>query len=188
MGRESLRRTLQSIQEQTAQSWEAVLVPDISKTSVEEVGEYATDLRILLAPGYSEAAGSAGQLRNRGLPYCSGEWIAFVDDDDHLKPTYIEHLAEHAADFPQAEVIIFRMDDPRWGILPRPNSALLKRGLVGISFAVKRATMLSFEFVREMPGDRFHEDIIMIDELRANGHEIYISPHVDYLVREAVHA
>lgn len=185
IGRDSLDRTLKSLLDQTVPDWEALVVPDAANFHPREDSpalDRITDPRIRLVVS-PKAAGSAGLLRNAGIKGARGRWIAFVDDDDHLTPQYIEHLAEHHADYPQYDVIVFRMNDPKLGILPNPDLPRIAKGHIGISFAVHAPLMIEHEFLREDPRIEHHEDWAMISGLRDSGAQIYLSPHIDYLVR-----
>lgn len=51
---------------------------------------------------------SVGEKRNTLLDMAKGEFVAFVDDDDTIHPTYIASLLEAIENKPQATVICFR--------------------------------------------------------------------------------
>ncbi len=148
-------------------------------------GRSNIDPRISYIRGHES---SAGLLRNEGIKEALGEWVAFVDDDDTIAPQYVEHLREHAEDFPSADVIVFRMEHPKYGILPRESCPIIAQGFVGISYAVKRG--IQPLFIREnVVSDtdttlNTHEDIELLVELKNKNHELYISPHIDYKVGE----
>lgn len=128
--------------------------------------------------------GSAGLTRNFGIERCQTDWIAFLDDDDVVKPTYVEHLREHATE--GHDVVVFRMDHPQFGILPPPQHPIIAHGLVGISFAYRRSAANGVKFIREdllNPGPYGNEDINLLLKLRDEGLDIFISPHVEYVVR-----
>lgn len=191
--RDSLIYTLKSLIEQTAPSWEAIVVIDTANEdgtkdyAQEEIIlsgiETLNDKRIRVVWPRPGVFHSAGTMRNEGLRHVSGQWIGFVDDDDAVTPQYVEHLAEHVVDHPKADVVIFRMNDPRLGILPHLEHPRIRLGQVGISFAVKAKSRENVLFVKEDRNIAFHEDWRFIEEMRNMDSEIFISPHVDYVVR-----
>lgn len=188
LGRDSLADTIASLVSQTDGDWEAFVVLDDSYMLTGRAGETVMewDQRVhLLVPSIS---GSAGLLRNYAISKCTSEWIAFVDDDDTLEPQYVEHLHAHAEDYPSADVVLFRMKHPKYGILPREQLPTISQGLVGISYAVRARIKPKF-LKEEVVSDtdtrlNTHEDIELLLDLRNKGHELYISKHVDYIVGE----
>jgi glycosyltransferase involved in cell wall biosynthesis len=178
LGRHSLVETQYSLMEQSDPDWEALVVCDPSWQK--RPGISNKDKRISYVRGTHE--GSAGLLRNTGIEMANGEWVCFVDDDDTVSPQYVEHLREHAEDYPTVDVVVFRMDHPRFGILPRVDIPVIAHGQVGISFAIKREIRPFFK-----TGDALApipDDIELLSRLKQQGKEFYISPHVDYKVGE----
>lgn len=179
--RPSLERSLASLMDQTVQNWVAVV---IGEPHIEPVLDYLpSDPRIAFWKGPKEASGSAGELRNAGIVKSNSEWIAFLDDDDHVSNQYVEHLAEHTADHPRADVIIFRMDDPRLGVLPHPDDPKIAYAHVGISFAVRRSVMQNYNFIREDPAKKYHEDWELLKTLKESRIQMFLSQNVDYIVK-----
>jgi glycosyltransferase involved in cell wall biosynthesis len=77
--------TLQSVVEQTFTDWECSVVDDGSTDNTREVVEafIAGDPRFLYV---WQANASATVARNHGLALARGEYVAFVDSDDHFAP------------------------------------------------------------------------------------------------------
>jgi len=184
IGRPELKRAIDSLSAQRDDDWEAVVVFDQNKTVA---------LDSLHDERYwtlTTSKGSAGETRNVGLDWHrsngGSEWVAFLDDDDVLTPHYVEHLREHADDYPWADVIVFRMDTPHLGIVP-PTTGQIMHGTVGISFALKAEIANGYRFVaerRESLKDLLNEDWDLISRLVKDGKQIFISPHIDYIVRD----
>ena len=174
LGRDTLKRALQSLHDQTDDRWDAVIVCDGWKH--DDPGE---DLRL---HWHEDEFGSAGMARNAGIQSARGDWVAFLDDDDEVAPTYVEHLRQHVEDHPRAEVVVFRMDHPYLGIIPRANGHL-RCGTVGISFALRREVAQDYGFIAELPWQGQHEDWDMIARLMGDNRKFFLSPHVDYFVR-----
>lgn len=86
-----LRRCLKSILDQTFQDFEILCVndctPDESMKIVDEfVRAYPEKVRRI----DNEKNMGLGAARDRGLREASGEYIAFFDSDDYVKPDYLE--------------------------------------------------------------------------------------------------
>lgn len=90
-----LQETLLSIQKQTFQDWEVVLVLDGDCEENRRMAAVlpADRIRIVLTP--SPRSGPAA-ARNTGLPECRGDLVAFCDGDDLCEP---ERLARQVAEF-----------------------------------------------------------------------------------------
>jgi glycosyltransferase involved in cell wall biosynthesis len=195
LGRPTLKRSLDSLYAQTDEHWAALVIGDGNNPArVPGVELENQDLNRIAFFCPEEIFESAGLARNWGLslfesygpdaiPGHLGEWIAFLDDDDHLEPTYVEHLRQHAEDYPWAKVIVFRMKHPYLGVLPRPDGRLAW-GHVGISYAVARDAIAGHEFEREEIAKGHHEDWNMLKELLTR-YRAFVSPHIDYVVRDA---
>lgn len=193
--RDTLARACDSLMAQTDDDWQAYVNGDGN----DDLG-YANFRDAHWYEGgklhfcWHEKVGSAGLTRNRAISAWESDmkhgyqedsdWVAFLDDDDIVKPEYVEHLREHAEDYPWAEVIVFRMAHPQLGVLPRADGKL-DLGRVGISFALRSNIAREYPFVRESLeyGNYYHEDWDLLSRLIAGGKKIFISPHTDYIVR-----
>lgn len=47
---------------------------------------------------FSEEKGNVSNARNVGMAHATGEWLAFVDADDRLKPNHLQLLMAAVAD------------------------------------------------------------------------------------------
>lgn len=90
-----LRRALQSVQRQTAQSWEAIVVVDGPDPETEALLREQTDQRIRFIVNETSLGGS--EARNVGIRSATGDWIALLDDDDEWLP---ERLARQLDELP----------------------------------------------------------------------------------------
>lgn len=189
VGRESLKRAIDSLYAQEDDDWNAIIVGDgnnPARTPGIELEDQDLNRVVFIDAG---TFGSAGETRNAGLDFFrlnginTMRWIAFLDDDDHLDPTYVDLLKARSEDYPWAEFIVFRMKHPQLGILP-PPSGELRLGTVGISFAAKEEIMRDKRFVKEDVSRLYHEDWTMIEEL-SRDHHGFIAPEIAYYVREA---
>lgn len=90
-------RCIESVQSQTYNDWQMILVDDGSKDkSLEICQKYAAlDKRIHVIHQENQGPGIA---RNTGIAAAKGEYIVFVDSDDYIEKDYFELLAKHDED------------------------------------------------------------------------------------------
>ena len=88
----SLRKCLDSLLAQTEQDFEILMVENGSADRSNAIcREYAEqDDRFVLVEMPANCGPSGA--RNAGLDRAGGEWIAFVDSDDHVERVFLEHL------------------------------------------------------------------------------------------------
>jgi len=90
---ERLQRALSSIRSQTYDNIEAVVVDDHSETSMSEIaGSFSPSLDVKFIR--HEQNKGANPARNTGIKNSSGQYIAFLDDDD----TWVEEKLELQVD------------------------------------------------------------------------------------------
>lgn len=87
-----LRQTLQCIRNQTYPNIEVVIVEDGENTAQQMLQSEFGDLNIKYACN-GECKGRT-YTGNRALGMASGEYFNFLDDDDWLYPTHVEHLVK----------------------------------------------------------------------------------------------
>ena len=89
-----LERAIASVLDQTFVAWELVVVDDNGRGTPDQqateafMGRYAVDSRIAYMAHSSNKGGSAA--RNTGVRSTSGEFVAFLDDDDEWLPEKLE--------------------------------------------------------------------------------------------------
>ena len=82
-------KTIESVQNQTYQNWEMIIVDDCSTDNTDEVIDgYLSDQRIKYIK--NEKNSGAAVSRNRALRETKGKWIAFLDSDDLWSPKKLE--------------------------------------------------------------------------------------------------
>ena len=81
--------TIRSVQEQTYQNWELIIVDDCSKDRTVEFiqGHAMKDQRIHLL--LMDCNGGPAQARNKGINFASGKYMTFLDADDLWFPEFI---------------------------------------------------------------------------------------------------
>lgn len=99
-----LKRCLDSIQNQTFQAWECILIDDGSKDNSGKIcDDYSIrDKRFRVIHQNNKGVSSA---RNAGLENAKGKYIGFVDSDDWIEPNMYEYLYNDAIET-QADVCI----------------------------------------------------------------------------------
>jgi len=122
--------------------------------------------------------GSAGLVRNAAIAKAKTPWVGFLDDDDALLPGYLSTFENEVE---SADVIIFRMQHPHYGLIPKfPTISL---GNVGISYAVKTEWAKQVPFVKEnLTGKIVHEDFTHLRDLERAGAKVTFSQAVCYQV------
>ncbi len=171
IGRDTLLRTVNSLLNQSDPNWKAIVVCDgisnisfgdsrISSVNIEKTG----------------ISNHAGAVRNFGIRMANTEWVAFVDDDDTLSSDYLKKFKQELDLNPDADCIIFRMQDKVRGPLPPAKSNNFKQNYVGISFAVRKSLAVEFE-------PSATEDFYYLDKVRNLKKKIIISPHITYFIR-----
>ncbi len=103
-GEKTIARCLQSVQRQTWQRLEIIVVDDGSKDGTAAIldREAAKDDRIRVV--HQENAG-VSEARNHGMAFCRGKYTRFVDGDDVLPEDSVEHLV-HRAEETKADLVI----------------------------------------------------------------------------------
>ncbi|MBV6623679.1 MAG: glycosyltransferase family 2 protein [Rivularia sp. (in: Bacteria)] len=87
-----IKKTLQSILDQTYRNLEVIIVDDESPDNSVEVCQQFTDSRIKIV--HQKNRGLAGS-RNTGIRHAQGEYIAFMDADDIWLPEKLEKHINH---------------------------------------------------------------------------------------------
>lgn len=173
IGRSTLDRTLKWIEVQTDQDWNALIVADC-------VDNFSLPVKNdkFLSVNLSRKLGSqnfSARVRNHGISFANGEWIAFVDDDDRISECYVQWLREESASY---DLVIFRMATPDGACLPPGQD--IGPGIVGISFAIRSSFQREKGILFSPSGG---EDWDFIDKVRACNARIRLSDHIAYYIR-----
>lgn len=88
-----LKRCLQSIQKQTYQLLEIIIIDD---GSTDESGKIADEFSQKESRAFvvHKENGGLSDARNVGIDYANGKYITFIDSDDYIEEDYIEYLYE----------------------------------------------------------------------------------------------
>lgn len=174
IGRDTLKNTIFSLLNQTNPNWNAIIIFDgICPT------ETMNDNRITViqCSKLGEGHNSAGLVRNYGILLAKTEWIAFVDDDDVIKSTYVDIFLNEIIRY-ENDVIIFRMIS-EGQIIPNNCTDNFYINCVGISFALKKCIFDSGTIFEPSSV----EDYTLLDNIRQKKYKMMISPYLLYSVR-----
>lgn len=83
----TILETIESVQQQTFQDFEFIIINDGSTDKTLEVIETVNDGRLKV---FSYSNGGVCTARNRGISHATGEYIAFLDADDLWTPDKLE--------------------------------------------------------------------------------------------------
>lgn len=204
VGRPSLDASIKSLQSQTDGAWEAILVLDgwfahhvhnVTMLTehfihrVQAIASYMSDKRIhvLSLPkklGHPPTCtySCSGAVRNVAMARVKTPFVAFLDDDDLLRPQYVELLRKESTAHPDVSAFVFRMALHGPQILPDLQAQGIGMGNVGISFSFKAELCAKQKLCFE---SHFAEDYLMLKKLQDAGHTVKICPYIVYLVKGA---
>lgn len=94
-----IKRTLQSVLDQSVQDFEVVVIDDGSFDNGPELVRSSTDRRLRLI---RQTNAGVSVARNRGIAESKFDLIAFLDADDAWEPHHLETILRLAENFPQA--------------------------------------------------------------------------------------
>lgn len=178
LGKESLSKAIESLENQTNKDWKAIVIFDGLKPNIEINNPKITVLDI---EKKGVGGNGAGGVRNHGMSYVDSEWIAFLDDDDTIAPDYVETFNKEIGEYPYVDVVIFRMYRYNWepNVIPfLETTDTFHANEVGISFALKTEIFKSGLKFESSSG----EDFMYLTTMKDNGKCIMISPHIKYFV------
>lgn len=100
-----LSKCIDSILNQSFKDFELILVNDGSKdNSLEICNQYSgLDARVIVV---NQENGGVSSARNHGLEVAKGDYICFVDADDHVTPSYLEHLVRPALQNDRIDLVL----------------------------------------------------------------------------------
>lgn len=95
---EKFHRAVESVMLQSDPRWELLIVSDGCATTIEEAKRYL-NAEITIAPAIrllsiDKAPIWSPQPRNAGILHAKGEWITYLDTDDHFGPDHLAKLRQ----------------------------------------------------------------------------------------------
>jgi glycosyltransferase involved in cell wall biosynthesis len=173
IGRKWLRRTLQSFIDQHDWNWKAIVVWDGIEPNIDMGNSHITNLIV-------PTTHHAGLVRNEAFPYVTTKWMAFVDDDDWVAPTYVDALKMYERHYPDRDLFSFTyLDRTNGNMQPPPGSSEIVACSIGISFAVKTQFVMDHN-IRFTPFAI--EDFRFLDDFKHAGGKYKITNDIQYFV------
>ena len=178
-----LPRAIEAIQKQTFQDFEYIIINNGSTDNSAMIcDKYAKeDSRIVVEHC---TKGTIGYGRNKGLEIASGQYIAFIDDDDWCDPDYLEFLYEMIKEY-QADVTICAAEKEEEGthafvgsekeklIMTAEESiiTLMWRKYYSTGFPAKLISSELFHGLKFLEGEKY-DDISMMYKVLANAEKV----------------
>ncbi|MFD0767741.1 glycosyltransferase family 2 protein [Bacillus sp. CGMCC 1.60114] len=100
-----IKRTIDSVLNQTYTNFELIIVDDASTDNTEEIIKEYNDLRIKYIKLSENSSGT--KPRNVGIQESKGEYIALLDSDDEWLPTKLEKQLKFIQQFNDDRVVCF---------------------------------------------------------------------------------
>ena len=110
---EWLERCLESLVNQTLEDIEILVVNDGSPDNSQAIIDRYVKMYPDKVKGFVKENGGLSDARNYGIPYATGEFVAFVDSDDYVDVTMYEKLYNEAKE-KDAEIVVcgyFKVDE-----------------------------------------------------------------------------
>jgi glycosyltransferase involved in cell wall biosynthesis len=180
-GEKFLAETLESAFAQSFDPFEVVFVDDGSEDATPDIAR-SFPVRYLRQENLGLAA-----ARNTGLEHASGEFIAFLDDDDILPPTKLDVQVRYLREHPSIGCVLGRQEWIFEGVEP---PALTRDPVFGEVGGIQFVTAMIRRHVLEElggfdPSFRYAEDRDLFIRLREHGVEIAVLPEV--VLRKRLH-
>ena len=88
-----LKETLKSIESQSSDNWECIIVDDFSKDDTKDVVLEYSKRNVHFAYYLNEHKKGAQGARNTGLDHAKNDWVIFFDSDNKMHPDFIEVMS-----------------------------------------------------------------------------------------------
>jgi glycosyltransferase involved in cell wall biosynthesis len=97
---EKIKRLINTIQQQTYDNWELILIDDASTDNTKCIlAKFASQDKRFKVVDNKHKKGPSG-ARNTGLDYATGELIAYQDSDDEWFPHHLESMVHYLVTYP----------------------------------------------------------------------------------------
>lgn len=104
-----LKKCIMSVVHQTYDNWELIMVDDGSIDKSRKIMEEAMKKEARIKAVYQRNAGP-GAARNRGIREATGDYVVFLDSDDHIDKDYFALLAAKADDKDVVFIDVLQVD------------------------------------------------------------------------------
>jgi glycosyltransferase involved in cell wall biosynthesis len=182
-----LRTAIASILQQSEERFELLIVDDGGENDVAAIAGEFQDERIRVI-GYGENRGFVAAL-NFGWPQARGRFLARMDTDDTVEPTYLRTIYSFLETHPEyavasGQAVEFSADGPSL-VHGRPGE-VTPRSLMRGGAPIHAASMMRTDALAAVggyPEYRRAEDLALWCEMLLAGHRMYIVPEVVYHYR-----
>ena len=161
--KEYIETCINSILNQTYKNLEIIIVDDGSTDGSSEICDYfsSIDERIIV---YHQKNLGVASARNLGLENVHGDFIAWVDSDDSIAPTYIEDLINTAQTYSSPFVMSYNNKDYRKIFVYNQNNCIVKNFLLGNFDAYLWSTLIKKELYNGLKFDQIKigEDALIL--------------------------
>jgi hypothetical protein len=114
-----LHRAIQSVLDQSHEHWQLVVVDDGSDDETSTALEQVSDPRVCILRQDHSGDGAA---RNAGLAAASGEYVAYLDDDNVMHPDWLRAIVWAFNQNPGARVVIGSRIVDNWARVVGPGT------------------------------------------------------------------
>lgn len=158
-----LKRCLESIESQTYQNWEAIVVDNYSEDNTEDVVKSFNDSRILYIKNHNY--GIIAVSRNKALDVAKGDWVAFLDSDDCWLSNKLESVLPYTNDY---DLVYhgYQQNIPKTSFFQRRNRFFYEIKEVKVGYVLQRGDPINPSCTcvrRSVIGEtRFNEDKSLI--------------------------
>jgi glycosyltransferase involved in cell wall biosynthesis len=161
-------KMIRSVQSQTYNNWELIIVDNNSTDTTNEILHESRDKRISVYKINNE--GIVAKSRNMGIGKAKGEWIAFLDSDDVWSPDKLENCLKQAenADLIYHDMKIYRADidvmldkELRLRRLQKP---IFKDLLINGNTLINSTVVVRKVFVDKVKGLSEHSEMITAED------------------------
>ena len=152
--------TIESVQKQTYQNWEMIIVDDCSLDDTDNVvAEYLGDKRIRYIKNHKNSG--AAVSRNYALREAKGRWMAFLDSDDVWMPEKLEKqisfMEKNGYSFSYTNYEEINIDGKRTGVKVTGPKKITKTGMFNycwpgcltVMFDAERVGLIQIEDIKK---------------------------------------
>lgn len=176
----SLAELIKSIEEQTFQPTEVVLVDGGSTDNTIKIAEQFAEKNSKIKLIKQNEA-SPGKGRNIGIENAQNEWIALTDAGIKLEKTWLENLVKTANDSPEAEIVYGNFSPIQDSLFVKCATisyvpVLRKDSIRGKSVASMLLKKKVWEMVGGFPDLRAAEDLMFMESVEEQGFKSAFAP------------
>ena len=159
-----IKKTIQSVINQTYENWELIIVDDCSTDNTELVITEINDPRIKFFK--NEKNSGAAVSRNKAIREASGKWIAFLDSDDLWLPQkldkQISFMKKNGYHFSYTNYIEINEDDTPNGVFVTGPKRISKIGMYTSNYMGCLTVMYDSEYIGLLQIADLKKEMIML--------------------------